>query len=134
MQDRNVEVVQRLYAAFREGDGARITAALSPDVTWHSSGTDETSGTFNGRDEVLGHLFGGAPMDAYDLEVVDVLTSEERVAVLARTSARRGEHRLVGDFVQVLRVAVGAVVEVWDYKWDQAAAAQFSDRTAQAPA
>lgn len=134
MQHVNVEVVQQLYTAFREGDEATITAALSPDVTWHSSGTDEASGTFHGREEVLGHLFGGAPMDEYRLDVIDVLTSEDRVAVIARSSVRRGEHRLVGDFVQVMRIADGAVVEVWDYKWDQAAAAQFSALSAQAPA
>lgn len=134
MQHPNVEVVERLYAAFREGDGGTITSALAPDVVWHSSGTDESSGTFHGREEVLGHLFGGAAMDEFDLEVVDVLTSHERVAVVARSRMRRGEHRHVGDFVQVLRIADGAVVEVWDYKWDQAAFAQFSTLTAQATA
>jgi uncharacterized protein len=126
MQHPNIALVQSLYAAFMRGDGGVIAASLAPDVRWHSSGTDETSGTFLGVPAVLGHLLGGNHMDEFSLEVVDLLASDERVAVVARSSGRRAAHTIANDFVQVLRIAEGVVVEVWDYKWDQKALAAFS--------
>ena len=126
MPHPNVTLVQSLYAAFARGDGDVIAASLAPDLAWHSSGTDETSGTFHGVDEVLQHLLGEDHMDDFSLEVIDMLASDERVAVVARSTGRRGEHTITNDFVQVLRITGGQVVEVWDYKWDQQALAAFS--------
>jgi len=64
-------------------------------------------------------------MEDYSLEVVDMLASDERIAIIARTSGRRGTERIVNDFVQVIRLADGRVSEVWNYYWDQRAIAEF---------
>ena len=69
-------------------------------------------------------------MDDYGLEVVDMLASDERVAVIARTSGRRGTQRIVNDFVQVVRLVEDRVSEVWNYYWDQRAPAEFMPVTA----
>ena len=63
-------------------------------------------------------------MDDYSLEVVDMLASDERVAIIARTSGSRGTERIVNDFVQVIRLEDGRVSEVWNYYWDQRAIAE----------
>ena len=45
MQHPNIELVRGLYAAYMGGDRERVTAAFAPDVRWHNSGYDATSGT-----------------------------------------------------------------------------------------
>ena len=125
MQHPNIELVQGLYAAYMGGDRERVAAAFAPDVRWHNSGYDATSGTMVGVDAVLDYLMGENHMEDYNLEVVDMLASDERVAIIARTSGRRGTERIVNDFVQVIRLADGRVSEVWNYYWDQRAIAEF---------
>ena len=125
MAHPNVDLVQRLYAAFMSGDQESLMASIDPDVRWHNSGYDPTSGTYEGIEAVLGYLIGQNHMDDYRLEVSDMLASDMRVAVIARTSGRRGDQRLSNDFVQILRIEDGRVREVWNYYWDQRAIAQF---------
>ena len=125
MAHPNVDLVQRLYAGYMSGDQETLLASLDPEVRWHNSGFDDTAGTYEGIDAVLGYLFADNHMDDYRLDVVDVLASDSRVAVIARTSGRRGDQRLSNDFVQILRVDDGRVREVWNYYWDQRAIAEF---------
>jgi len=125
MQHPNIELVQGLYAAYMGGDRERVAAAFAPDVRWHNSGYDATSGTLVGVEPILGYLMGENHVEDYSLEVVDMLASDERVAIIARTSGRRGTERIVNDFVQVIRLSDGRVSEVWNYYWDQRALAEF---------
>lgn len=125
MQHPNVDLVQRLYAAYVAGDVETVAAAFAPDVRWHNSGFDPTAGTREGVEDVLAYLVGENHVEEYALEIIDMLASDERVAVIARSSGRRGEQRLVNDFVQVIRLEGGLVREVWNYFWDQRAVAEF---------
>ena len=125
MQHPNIELVQGLYAAYMGGDRERVAAAFAPDVQWHNSGYDATSGTMVGVEPILAYLMGENHVEDYSLEVVDMLASDERVAIIARTSGRRGTERIVNDFVQVIRLEDGRVSEVWNYYWDQRALAEF---------
>ena len=125
MQHPNIELVQGLYAAYMGGDRERVAAAFAPDVRWHNSGHGPESGTVEGIPAVLDFLVGGDHMDDYALEVVDMLASDERVAIIARTSGRRGSQRIVNDYVQIVRLADGRVAEVWNFYWDQRALAEF---------
>jgi ketosteroid isomerase-like protein len=125
MTHPNVELVQRLYGAFMAGDPATIAASMSPDVVWHNSGRDATSGDLHGVEEILGYLGADDHMDDYAMEIVDMLASDARVAVIARSSGRRGDTRFTNDYVQVIRIVDGVVSEVWNYYWDQFALADF---------
>ena len=125
MSHPNLALVQSVYGAFAAGDRDAVVAAFDPDVRWHNSGYDPTSGTLVGVEAVMGYLMGDNHMDDYRLDVIDMLASDARVAVVARISGRRGGQRLVNDFVQLLRVDDGRVVEVHNYMWDQRAVAEF---------
>jgi len=125
MPHPNVELVQSVYAAYMNGDRDAVIAALDPDIRWHNSGYDPTSGTLTGVPAVLDYLMGENHMDDYRLDVTDMLASDERVAIVATTSGRRGDQRLVNDFVQLMRVRDGRIVEVHNYYWDQRAVAEF---------
>jgi ketosteroid isomerase-like protein len=120
----NIDLVGRVYAAYLPGDRDVMTTLIAPDVRWHNSGFDANSGDLAGIDEVFGYLFADNHLEDYRLEVVDMLASEQRVAVIARTSGRRGDRTIVNDFVQVIRIDDGRIVEVWNYNWDQRALAE----------
>jgi len=119
MPHANIELVQRVYGAYMQGDREAVRAAFDPGIRWHNSGYDPTAGTLDGPDAVLAYLMGENHMEDYRLEVIDMLASDERVAVVAKTSGRIGDRALVNQFVQLLHLRDGRVVEVWNYNWDQ---------------
>ncbi|MEO6207403.1 MAG: nuclear transport factor 2 family protein [Candidatus Limnocylindrales bacterium] len=124
MQHPNIDLVQRLYGAYLGGDRETVVAAMDPSIRWHNSGYDATSGTLEGPDAVLQYLMGENHLEDYDLTVVDMLASDTRVAVVARTTGRIVDTRIVNDFVQLVRIADGRIAEVHNYNWDQRALAE----------
>jgi ketosteroid isomerase-like protein len=120
----NIDLVRRVYAAYLPGEREVMTTLIAPDVRWHNSGFDANSGDLAGIDAMFGYLFADNHLEDYRLEVVDMLVSEQRVAVIARTSGRRGDRTIVNDFVQLIRIDGGRIVEVWNYNWDQRALAE----------
>jgi len=119
MEHPNIDLVKGLYGAYLQGDLDAVTNALAPDVRWHNSGSDPTAGTLEGRDATLAYLFADNHLEDYALETTDMLVSDERIAIIARTSGRLGDRRIVNDFVQVMHIVDGRIVEVWNYMWDQ---------------
>jgi ketosteroid isomerase-like protein len=130
MDHPNIDLVRGLYGAFMAGDAERLRAAFAPDVRLDVSGFDRTAGSYDGVDAVLGYFFADDHMDDYGLEVVDMLVSDERVAVIAKSSGRRGDRTIVNDFVQVIRLVDGKVVKIRNYSWDQRAVAAFMSEAA----
>jgi ketosteroid isomerase-like protein len=129
MSAGNVELVQRMYAAFAAGDAPALGEAFDPDVVWRDSGHDWHSGTRRGRQAVLDHLFTGDPVvNDSGMEVLDILSSDTRVAVVARTTGSRSGTPLVNDFVQLISIRDGLVTEVSNYNWDQQGMAEFLSR------
>ena len=124
MEHPNIDLVRGVYAAYLSGDRDTLATRFEPSIRWHNSGFDATSGDLEGIDEVFGYLFADNHLEDYRLEVVDMLVSEERVAVVARTSGRRDEHEIVNHFIQLIRIDDGRIVEVWNYNWDQRALAE----------
>jgi ketosteroid isomerase-like protein len=100
-------------------------AAFDPEIVWRTSGYDPIAGTYEGVSAVLGYLMGEDHMTDYALTVTDMLASEDRVTVVATTSGRRGHATLRNDFVQLIHLRDGRIVEVWNYNWDQRAIAEF---------
>jgi len=124
----NIELVQRVYEAYLQGDRETVIAALDPAIRWHNSGYDATSGTYEGTDAVLAYLMGENHVDDYDLQVVDMLASDARVAVIARTSGQLAGTPIANDFVQVIRISDGRITEVHNYNWDQRGLADLMPR------
>jgi SnoaL-like domain len=70
------------------------------ELVWHNSGFDATSGDRHGIDDIMAYPWADNHLEDYRLEVVDMLASDERVAVFARTSGRRDDKVIVNDFIQ----------------------------------
>ena len=124
MQHPNIDLVQALYAAYLGGNRDRVIAGLAPDIRWHNSGFDAYAGTLEGVPAVLDYLMGEDHLEEYRLDVVDMLASDERVAIIATTTGRRGTRHVRNDFIQLMRFQDGRVAEVWNYVWDQRAIAE----------
>jgi ketosteroid isomerase-like protein len=121
----NLEIVQSLLHAFATGDRDTLARHLAADIVWRQSGHDRFAGTYHGIDEVLGHLFSDEHFEDFGLEVVDLLASDERVALVARSTVCSGELTLVNEFVHVMRLADGVVQENTVYVYDQHGVADF---------
>jgi ketosteroid isomerase-like protein len=114
-----VELVQQLFTAYATGDRASLAEGLAPDVVWEARDVDGARRQFVGVEEVLAHLFDSPHVDEQQFEVVDWLAgSSGRTALVARTTNRRGDVWFVHDFVLVLRVEGGRVVESLEYARD----------------
>jgi ketosteroid isomerase-like protein len=125
MNHPNIDLVAGVYGAYLSGDRDAVLAALAPDVVWRNSGPDAEEQAARGPAAVLDHLLGEDHMDDYQLDVVDMLASDDRVAIVARTSGRRGDARIVNDFVQVVTLRDGLVSDVRNFYWDPAGVAAF---------
>jgi ketosteroid isomerase-like protein len=115
----NIELVQSLYAAFAAGDREGVRAGLSQDVQYREPDYTGDGGVYSGRDAVIAHLLEGDPLvEDYRLDVVDMLTSEHRVAIVAVTSGLRGGQPIRNEFVQVVTLEGDQVSAIRNYMWD----------------
>ena len=125
MTHPNIELVARLFTAFASGDSEAIASGMSPEIRWHSSGFDGTAGDYVGIPAVLAYLHGEDHAPQTQMRVLDVLASDDRAALVARTSAADGTKSLDDEWVLLLHLVDGMVDEAWTYKWDQRAWAAF---------
>jgi uncharacterized protein len=125
MRQENIDLVRGVYGAYVTGDSEAVIKAFDPEIVWHVSGYEPNAGTYHGVPAVLNYLMGEDHMTDYALSVTDMLASDERVAVVATTSGRRGDATIRNDFVQLIQIRDGRIVEVWNYNWDQRAIADF---------
>ena len=115
----NIETVQAMYGAFMSGDTDGLRAQLADDVVWREPEYQGDGGRYVGRDAVISHLLDGEPLvENYRLDVVDMLASEQRVAIVAVTSGTRNGRTITNEFVQVVTLRDDKVSEVRNYLWD----------------
>ena len=113
----NAEAMRKGYEAFSRGDMDALRNELfSPDIVWHQGGRNQTSGDYRGTDAVLG-LFGKLSEltdGTFQVEVHDVLASEEHAVVLARVRAQRAGKTLEhGEYSHVCHLQDGKLSEAW---------------------
>jgi uncharacterized protein len=127
MAHPNEELMRRGYEAFLGGDLAALSELLSDDIVWHAPGRNPLSGTFRGKDEVLGQLAKVMELSGgtFSLEIHDILADDEHAVVLVRATAERNGKRLDDTSVQVWHVADGKATEQWLHPWDLYAADEF---------
>jgi len=113
----NAELMRRGYEAFSRGDMDTLRNELfTPDIVWHQGGRNQTSGDYRGADAVLG-LFGKLVQltdGTFQVEVHDLLASEEHAVVLARVRAQRAGKTLEhGEYSHVCHFRDGKLSEAW---------------------
>jgi ketosteroid isomerase-like protein len=89
------ESAERGYAAFGQGDAEAAMANIADSIRWVVGGDSSVSGTYTGKDEVLG--FWGKLLEAgVTTNPSEFLADGNRVVVLTTVSAG-GESRDVAD-------------------------------------
>lgn len=104
------EAVRRAYAAINRRDLPGFAAEFATDAVWHGSGTEIRG------NEAIGELVGQlveASGGTLQVELHDVLVSEEHVVALQITRAERKGHRLADRVVYIFHLAGGKIVEAW---------------------
>ena len=111
----NVELTRRAYEAFARGDIAALAELIAADVTWHVAPPGPLSGTYHGRDEVLG-FFGRLAEETagtFRLAVHDILANDEHAVALCTLSASRGGKSIETPVANVGHIRDGKVTEFW---------------------
>ena len=109
----NVELIERLFDAFRAGDRAALHRLLAPDVVWVQSAGFPGGATHVGPDAVIDGVFArlARDWDGWTAAVRELLDAGGVVVVLGEY---RGTYRLTGrsavaSFAHVYRIRDGQV-------------------------
>ena len=123
----NAARVEAGYAAFARGDLAAVEQTFDTEVVWHAQRLGVLGGDHRGWSEVA--QFFGRTMEltkgTFRIEVKEILANDSSVAVIVRSSARRGDRLLDDQQVHLLHLRDDKVVEVWQYVGDGAAVEAF---------
>ena len=119
--------MERYVAAMRRGDRAAAFAHYADDIVGHVPGRSALAGDLHGKDALVGYIetaVAHAP-DGVEIEVVDMLASEERVALIVRDWDRVLDmHR-----ANVYRVEGDRIFEISIFEGDQYAVDEFLSRS-----
>ena len=115
-------VIEAYAAAWGRGDPEGAFEFYADDVVMHLPGRGSLAGSHRGRDAVIGAI--RALLDRTDglpveVEVLDRLTSADRVAMLLRESTSRGADQLELSRVNIYRVRDDRIVEIEIFEADQ---------------
>ena len=128
--------MQAYIAAARAGGFSAAYRFYSDDIVGHVPGRSAFTGELRGRDAVVGYIETARAISArsdVDLEVLDMLGSEERVALIVREVF----HLPSGDVeirrANVYRVHGGAITEIWIFEANQYEVDELFAAEARAP-
>jgi ketosteroid isomerase-like protein len=116
----NVEIVQRIYAAFARRDIPAILAMLSPDVEWGEPPNpfNPAGGTRRGHEGFLEWIeIGRQSEDIVVLEPRKMLVDDDSVAVVGfmRCRAITTGKEYESDFVHVVTLEAGKVAKFQEF-------------------
>jgi len=117
-----VEVMTEYLAAAKRGDFESAYEFFAEDMAIHIPGRSAFAGEHRGREAAIGYI--QAIRDHFmhgdiELEVVDMLASEERVALLVREGFHFDGRSVTIRRANVYRVRGGRIVEVTIFEADQ---------------
>src|SRR5690242_16990080 len=124
-------VLERYVAALAERDMETVRDLFAEEATWWLGGELPLSGTWRGREAILGDFLGSIPRlyrpETISIEVTSLIADGDTVAMewTSRAQTASGEdyeNRCAGVFT----VRSGKIVAVREYMDTQYAAAKFS--------
>jgi uncharacterized protein len=124
MSHENEDTLRTMYNAFAQGDVERVMGLLTDDIEYHIAGHSPVSGSYSGKNEVLGffgklmQLSGGT----FRLEVEDILANDRHGVVLTSEHGQRNEKTLDNHAVHVWDIRDGRFARFGGYNqnaWDE---------------
>jgi ketosteroid isomerase-like protein len=117
-----VEVIDRYVGAVRRGDWTAAYSLLAEDLVAHVPGRSALAGELRGREAAIAYIEAArakSPGAEVEVELIDTLSSEERVMLLVRERFAREDGFVEIGRANVYTVRDGAIVEVWIFDADQ---------------
>jgi uncharacterized protein len=116
----NIALVQKGYAAFATGDIATISGMFGPDMTWHAQRLGRLGGDHRGLPAVLRFFAESMELTqgTFRVEPQSFLANDRSVAVVVRSSGRRGATVLDDRQIHLFELDGDTVSEVWQYVGD----------------
>ncbi len=116
----NRVVARRFWEAAAAGDPEAILALFSPDTVWRALGDNPIAGEYHGPEKVLGYMARlGETVDELRSDLDDIFVSDRGAVIRYHVAARRGPKRLDGDYVMILVIEAGRILEVTVVPSDQ---------------
>ena len=120
------DLMGRYLAAIQRGDRDAAYAYFADDIVGHIPGRSTLAGTVRGRDAVRGYIETVlARTDEHDVELIDMLSGKEHVALVVRERLRSGGRELDMRRANVYRVENDKITEIWIFEGDQYAVDEF---------
>jgi ketosteroid isomerase-like protein len=120
----DIDLIRRYTTALAAGDMPTVLPFYADDLVVHVPGSSRHAGTYHGPEAVLEYYTRvGRDTDGgfRDVQVRDILASDEHVAVLVDWRLHRNGRTLDVDRVVIYRIAAERIAEIWVRDWDQAA-------------
>jgi len=110
----NAAVVRTIFDAFARKEGLALRGLFADDAAWIVPGRGVMAGTYAGREAIFRFLakLSRETGGTYGSELIDVLASDDRAAVLYRARGRRDGRTLELDQVLLFRFEDGLVQHV----------------------
>ena len=116
------DVIDRYLAAMRGGDRESAYGFYADDIVFRIPGRSRYAGTHRGREAAVRYIESAVATSHegdVEVELVDKLVSEERVALILRERFKREAGVLEIRRANVYRVSGDQIVEVWIFEGDQ---------------
>src|SRR6266511_3574720 len=119
--------VMRLYLdAMQRGDRKTAFGYYAEDVVFHVPGRSAFAGERRGRDAAIAYIRAAvARAQDVEVELIDMLASEEHVALILRERLQGATRTLDMRRANVYRIRGEQIVEVWIFEGDQYAVDDF---------
>jgi uncharacterized protein len=117
-----LDVMRRYLAAMRGGDRETGYGFYAEDVVFHIPGRSRFAGTHRGREAAVRYIEGAIALSHrgnVELELVEMLAGEERVALIVRERFDRDDGVVEIRRCNVYRLRGEEIVEVWIFEADQ---------------
>jgi ketosteroid isomerase-like protein len=117
-----IETIRAYIAAAHSGDFSAAYRFYSDDVVGHVPGRSQFAGELRGRDAVVDYIETARALSKrsdVEVEVLDVLASEERVALIVREVFHLPSGEVEIRRSNVYRVHGGEITEIWIYEANQ---------------
>ena len=116
------DLMRRYLELARAGNWESALALMDDDVVIHVPGRSAHAGVMRGRDAARRYIAAARRLSEGEdvaVELVDMLTSEERVALIVRERFHRPAGPVEIQRCNVYRVVGERIVEVWIFEQDQ---------------
>jgi ketosteroid isomerase-like protein len=116
----NTQILEKLYAAFREGDYAKMLSYCADGVTFQVAGKSALAGKYDRASFVAQYLKKTAELSngSLNVEVHDILASDRHGLVLTTESLERNGKKVEYRTVHVWRIEGGKPVAWYSYPRD----------------